>query len=110
MDDVWDDESPLSPTGVAVTVEDVEVQKEDTHLKLTETLRERLGDPGSIGGGSEPGMLHAEEPDWVGAFVGGRIAVKEVLHCLSKWPLPCFAAVNSADDLPLGEPEGGVWC
>ena len=26
---------------------------------------------------------------------------------LSRWPLPCFAAVSSADDLPLGEPEGG---
>ena len=27
-------------------------------------------------------MLHAEEPNRVGAFVGGRIAVEEVAHCL----------------------------
>ena len=52
FDDVWDDESPLPPTGVAVTVEDVEVRKEDACLELTEPLCERLGDPGSTGGGS----------------------------------------------------------
>ena len=26
---------------------------------------------------------------------------------MSRWTLSCFAAVNSADDLPLGELEGG---
>ena len=52
FDDVWDDESPLPPTGVAVTVEDVEVRKEEARLELTKPLRERLGDPGSVGGGS----------------------------------------------------------
>ena len=52
-------------------------------------------------------MLHAEEPNWVGAYVGGGIAIEEIAHRLSRWPLPCFAAVKSADDLPLGELEGG---
>ncbi len=29
---------------------------------------------------------------------------------LSMWPLPCLAAVNSGDDLVLGELEGGGRC
>ena len=52
------------------------------------------------------GKLHAEEPNWVGASVRGRIAVKEVAHRLVKVALPCFAAVKSTDDLPLKELEG----
>ena len=42
----------LLPTGEAVTIEDVEVRKEDARLELTEPPRERQGDPGSDGGGS----------------------------------------------------------
>ena len=50
-------------------------------------------------------MLHAEEPDGVGVFVGGGIAVEEEPRCLVEVALPCFAVVNSADDLRLGELE-----
>ena len=52
-------------------------------------------------------MLHAQKPNWVCAFVGGRIAVEEIAVALSRWPLPCFAVVKRADDLPLGELDGG---
>ena len=44
-------------------------------------------------------------------FVGNVIAVEEVAHCLTVSRLyRVFATVNSADELPLGEPEGGEWC
>jgi hypothetical protein len=55
FDDVWDDESALLPPprgAAAVTVEDVEVRKEDARLELTEPLRESVGDAASAGGGS----------------------------------------------------------
>ena len=72
----------MPPTGDAVTVEDVEFPKDDAHLELTEPLRERVGD-------EEPmrfiaGVLHAEELNWVGASVGGRIVVEEVTYRLVK--------------------------
>ena len=49
-DEVWGDESALPLAGVAVTVEDIEVRKEDARLELTEPLRESTGE--SAGGGS----------------------------------------------------------
>ena len=51
LDDVCNDERALLPTGDAVTVEDVEFRKDDARLELTERLRERVGDEGSVGGG-----------------------------------------------------------
>ena len=37
-----------------------------------------------------PGVLHADEPDWVGAFVGGGVAVEEVPHCLVEVAINVF--------------------
>ena len=78
LDDVCDDERALPPPGDAVTVEDVEFRKDDARLESTEPLREIVDDEGPEGGGSSPGCY-----------------------------IPSFAAVKSADDLPLGELEGG---
>ena len=51
-------------------------------------------------------MLHTEEPDGVGAFVGGGIAVEEIPHRLVEMAFTVFCSGQQCDDLPLGEPEG----
>jgi hypothetical protein len=45
-----EDESAFPPPEVAVTVEDVEVRKEDARLESTEPRRERVGDGVSADG------------------------------------------------------------
>ena len=49
-------------------------------------------------------MLHAEETNWSRTFIGGGRDVEQM--ALWRWHLPRFIAVNSADDLPSGGPEG----
>jgi hypothetical protein len=53
------------------------------------------------------GELHAQEPNWICAFAGGGIAIKEVAHGLVEIAFAVFVVVNNADGLPLGELEGG---
>lgn len=43
LNGVREDETAIPPTGVAVTVEDVEVRREDARLDLTKSLSESLG-------------------------------------------------------------------
>ena len=50
-------------------------------------------------------MLHAEEPNWVGAFVGGGIAIERVTHCLVEVAFTVFC--QQCGQLALGEPERG---
>ena len=49
-------------------------------------------------------MMHAQKLNWVSAFVGGGIAVWGQAYCLFEM---AFTAVKRADDLALGELEGG---
>ena len=82
-------------------VKGVEVPKDDALLELTERLRERVDDEGS--------EVHSRDLCMPRSHIG---SVQESLSrrwriALSSWPLPCFATVKSADDLPLGELEGG---
>ena len=48
------------------------------------------------------GVLHAEEPDGVGAFVGGGIAVKEIPHRLVKMAFTVFCSGQQCGRLALG--------
>ena len=52
-------------------------------------------------------MMHARKPHWVGAFVGSRIAVEKIAHCLVEMSFTVFCGGQEADDLPLRELEGG---
>jgi hypothetical protein len=52
-------------------------------------------------------VLHAQEPNWVGAFVGGGIAVEEVAHCLVEMAFTVFCGGQQSRRLALGELEGG---
>ena len=47
-------------------------------------------------------MLHAEEPNWVGASVGGGIAVEEVPHCLVEVAFTVFCGGQECGRLALG--------
>lgn len=60
------------PSGgeVAVTVEDVEVRKEDARFELRESLRESFGAVASGGRSFVARVLYAQEPNRVGIFVG----------------------------------------
>ena len=55
--------------------------------------------------------MHARKPHWVGAFVGSRIAVEKIAHCLVGMAFTVFCGGQEANDLPLRELEGGgiVW-
>ena len=52
-------------------------------------------------------MLHAEEPNWVGASVGGGIAVEEITHRLVKVAFTVFCGGQQCGRLALGGPERG---
>ena len=52
-------------------------------------------------------MLHAEEPNWVGAFVGGRITIEQVTHCLVEVAFTVFFSGQQCGQLALGESERG---
>jgi hypothetical protein len=51
-------------------------------------------------------MLHAEEPNWVGASVGGRIAVEEVAHRLVKVTFTVFCGGQERRRLAFGGTGG----
>ena len=100
---VCDDEKALPPTGDAVTVE---VRKDDARLELTEPLREIVDDEGSVGRMFIAGMLHAEVPNWVGASVGGGIAVEGVAHRLVKVASTVFCGSQEYRQLASGGTGG----
>jgi hypothetical protein len=72
-----DEESVLPPGGVIVTVKNCRGTEGGRPPWADVTTCESAGEA-ARGRGFVAGVLHAKEPNWVGAFVGGRIAVEEV--------------------------------
>ena len=91
--------SALLPTEAAVTVGDIEVRREGARLELTESLRETDSKVAS-------GVLHAQKPFWVGAFVGSRISVEEILVEMA-FTMLCGSQHSRQVTL---RGVGGVWC
>jgi hypothetical protein len=62
----------------------------------------------SLGGGRfVVGVLQGEEPDYVGAFVGGGIAGEEVAHCLVEMSFTVFCGCQQCRRLALGSAGRG---
>ena len=51
-------------------------------------------------------MLHAEEPDWVSAFVGGEIAVEGASHFLVEMVFTVFCGGQQGGRLAPGRTGG----
>ena len=51
-------------------------------------------------------MLHTEEPNWVGASVGGGIAIEEIAHRLVKVAFTVFCGGQERRRLAFGGTGG----